>query len=153
MKSSIPIGQSFKFIPRPLDKDWDQEKSNCDLIYMASFWRETNRSRLKKKNLKESSWFGEPKRKLRSKVVHFFIFFLVFYSCCSNSVRLEEMLWIEDIVQSTQAPPFLTNLKVDMASFIDPHKVIIRKSAFLALPNAWNGGELKGGAKSGRLKR
>jgi hypothetical protein len=40
-----------------------------------------------------------------------------------------------------------------MASFIDPHKVIIRKSAFLALPNAWNGGELKGGAKSGRLKR
>jgi hypothetical protein len=51
-------------------------------------------------------------------------------------VRLEEMLWIEHIVQSTQAPPFLTNLKVDMASFIDPHKVIIRKSAFLALPNA-----------------
>ncbi len=54
----------------------------------------------------------------------FFHFLLVFYSCCSNSMRLEEMLWIEDIVQSTQAPPFLTNFKVDMASFIDPHKVI-----------------------------
>ncbi len=62
------------------------------------------------------------------------------------------MLSIEDIVQNTQAPPFLTNLKVDMASFIDPHKVIIRKNAFLTLPNAWNGGESKGGAKSGRLK-
>jgi hypothetical protein len=43
-------------------------------------------------------------------------------------VRLEEMLWIEDIVPSTQAPPIFDHLKVD--------KVIIKKSAFLALPNA-----------------
>jgi hypothetical protein len=39
-----------------------------------------------------------------------------------------------------------------MASFIDPNKVIIRKNAFLALPNARNGGESKGGVETRRLK-
>jgi hypothetical protein len=32
------------------------------------------------------------------------------------------------------------------------HKVVVRRSAFLALPSAHNGGELEGGAKSGGLK-
>jgi hypothetical protein len=37
--------------------------------------------------------------KIGSKVVHFFVFFFLivfFYLCCSNSVRMEDMLWIED---------------------------------------------------------
>ncbi len=62
------------------------------------------------------------------------------------------MLWIEDIVESTQTPPFLTNSKIDMAGFVDLHKMIARKNAFSALPSAWNEGELEGGAKSGGLK-
>ncbi len=62
------------------------------------------------------------------------------------------MLWIEDIVESTQVPSFSTNFRVDLASFVDPHKVVARRSAFLALPNVCNGGELEGGVKSGRLK-
>jgi hypothetical protein len=33
---------------------------------------------------------------------------------------MENMLWIEDIVQNTSTPPFLTNLKVDMAGLVDP---------------------------------
>jgi hypothetical protein len=40
-----------------------------------------------------------------------------------------------------------------MTSFVHPHKVIFRRSAFSAFPNAQNGGELEGGAESGRLKR
>jgi hypothetical protein len=40
----------------------------------------------KKKSLKESSWFGEPKCKLGSKVVHFF------YPSFSNFVRMKDML-------------------------------------------------------------
>jgi hypothetical protein len=36
-----------------------------------------------------------------------------------------------------------------MVSFVDPHKVVIRRNTF---SNARNGGELEGGAKSGRLK-
>jgi hypothetical protein len=46
------------------------------------------------------------------------------------------MLWIEDIIESTQAPPFLTNLKTDMANFVDPHKMVARNNAFSALPSA-----------------
>ncbi len=39
-----------------------------------------------------------------------------------------------------------------MAGFVDPHKVVARRCAYLAFPCAWNGGESKGGAKSGGLK-
>jgi len=38
-------------------------------------------------------------------------------------MRMEDMLWIEDINESTSILPFLTNSKVDMASFVHPHKV------------------------------
>ncbi len=43
---------------------------------------------------------------------------------------MEDMLVIQDIVESTPTPPFLTNSKVDMASFVDLHNVIARKNAF-----------------------
>jgi len=49
---------------------------------------------------------------------------------------MKDVLWIEDIVESTQVPPFLTNLKIAMASFVDPHKVVVRRNAFLTFPNA-----------------
>ncbi len=38
---------------------------------------------------------------------------------------MEDNLWIEDIVESTPTPPFLSNFKVDMINFIDPHKVLL----------------------------
>ncbi len=62
------------------------------------------------------------------------------------------MLWIKNIVESTQAPSFSTNSRTDLASFVDPHKVVARRSAFSALPSAHNGGELEAGVESGRLK-
>ncbi len=62
------------------------------------------------------------------------------------------MLWIEDIVESTQAPIFMTNSKVGMASFVDPHTVVVRRNAFWTLPSAWNEVESKGEVESGRLK-
>jgi hypothetical protein len=61
------------------------------------------------------------------------------------------MLWIEDTIESTLGPPFLTNSRIDMVGFMDPHNVIVRRNAFLDLPSAQNRGELEGGAKSGRL--
>jgi len=57
---------------------------------------------------------------------------------------MEEMQWIEDIVKSTRALPFLTNCRVGMVAFVNPHKVVARKNAFSALPSAQNGGELEG---------
>jgi hypothetical protein len=50
----------------------DQDKSNCDLVYMALFGRESL-GLDQKKTLKESSWFGKPKCKLGSKVGHVFV--------------------------------------------------------------------------------
>jgi len=52
-------------------------------------------------------------------------------------VKMADMLWIEDIVESIPTPPFLTNSKVDMVICVYPHKVVARRSA-------WNGGELEG---------
>ncbi len=40
------------------------------------------------------------------------------------------MLWIENIVESTPPLPFLINSRVDMANFVDPYKVVVRRSAF-----------------------
>jgi hypothetical protein len=50
-------------------------------------------------------------------------------------MKMEKMLWIEDIIESTQAPPFLTNFRVDMFGFVYPHKVVGRRNACLALPS------------------
>jgi len=63
------------------------------------------------------------------------------------------MLWIKDIVEGTQAPPFWTNSRVDMFGFVYPHKVVHRRNIFLVFPSARNGGELEGGAKNGSLMR
>jgi hypothetical protein len=88
---------------------------------------------MKNKSLNESSWFGEPKCKLGYKVAHFFIFlgffFIVFFPpCCSNLMKMENMLSIEDIVKSIPIPPFLTNSRIDMVGFVDPHKVVAKQS-------------------------
>ncbi len=41
------------------------------------------------------------------------------------------MLWIKDIVKRTLTPPFLTNSRVDMVDFVNLHKVVTRRNAFL----------------------
>jgi hypothetical protein len=43
---------------------------------------------------------------------------------------MKDMLCIEDIVESTSAPPFWTNLKVDMVGFVNLHKEVVRKITF-----------------------
>ncbi len=120
---------------------------------MTSFWRENQLVPTIKKNLKDSSWFGEPKCKFGSNIARFFVLFHCFLlTCCSNSMKMKDMLWIEDIVESTSTSPFLTNSRVDMVGFVDLHKVVARRSAFSAFPSAWNGVESEGGAKNEGLK-
>jgi hypothetical protein len=65
---------------------------------------------------------------------------------------MEDILWIENIVESTPTLHFFTNFKVGMVGFVNLHKVVARRNAFSALPSAQNEGELKSGAKSERLK-
>ncbi len=95
--------------------------------------------RTKKESLKESSWFGEPKCKLGSKVVQFFVFlfiFIVFFYPCLNSTRIKDVLWIEDIIESTSTFPFLINSRVDMVGFMDLDKVFAKRNAFSTFPIA-----------------
>jgi hypothetical protein len=40
---------------------------------------------------------------------------------------MKYMLWIEDIVESIVAPPFLTNFRVDMVGFVNFTKVVARR--------------------------
>ncbi len=46
----------------------------------------------------------------------------------------------------------MTNFRVDMVGFVDPHKVVVRRNAFSTFPSAQNGGELEGGENNGMLK-
>jgi hypothetical protein len=61
---------------------------------------------------------------------------------------MKNILWIANIVESKPTPLFFTNSIIDMASFVNPHKVVAKRNAFSAFPNAQNGIELEGGAKS-----
>jgi len=49
---------------------------------------------------------------------------------------MEEMLWIKDIVESPQAPQFLTNSRTDMFGFVYPHKMVAKRNIFLAFSSA-----------------
>jgi len=39
-----------------------------------------------------------------------------------------------------------------MASFVNPHKVVVKRNAFSAFPSAQNGIELEGGVESEKFK-
>jgi hypothetical protein len=67
-------------------------------------------------------------------------------------VRIADMSRIENIVENTPAPPVLTNFRVDMVGFVNPHKMIVRKSSFSVFLSARNGSEWKGESESERLK-
>ncbi len=41
-----------------------------------------------------------------------------------------EVLWIEEVVECTPTTLFLSNYNVDMAKFVDLHKVVAQKFAF-----------------------
>jgi hypothetical protein len=83
----------------------------------------------KKKSLRKACSLDNQNVKPRSKVVHFFfvVFFFLFFVFSLYFMKMEDMQWIEDVVQSTGTPLFLTNFKLDIASFVDPCKVVVKK--------------------------
>jgi hypothetical protein len=62
--------------------------------------------------MKKEGEFMAWRTKVQAKVqgYSFFHFFSLFHcflkNLCSNFVKMEEMLWIENIIESTQAPHF-----------------------------------------------
>jgi hypothetical protein len=68
---------------------------------------------------------------------------------------MEDILWIEDIVENAPNTPFLNTYTVGTIGLIDPHKVVVWRNTFLALENAQNESVSKMRIKSfghGRLK-
>jgi hypothetical protein len=51
---------------------------------------------------------------------------------------MEDISWLEDIVESTSTIPFLNTCNVGMVGFVDPHKVVVHKNAFPVLANVQN---------------
>jgi len=54
---------------------------------------------------------------------------------------MEDMIWLEDIGESTSTLPFLINSKVDLAGFVNLHKMAPTKNSFSHFQSAQNGGE------------
>jgi hypothetical protein len=48
---------------------------------------------------------------------------------------VENILWIEDIVESTPITSFFSTSSVDIVRFVDPCKVVVERSTFLTLVN------------------
>jgi hypothetical protein len=68
---------------------------------------------------------------LRLVISLFFAIFHFIFLHVLFIVKMEDMLWIEHNVGSTPTPPILTNFKVDMAGFVDLHKVVARSVCFV----------------------
>ncbi len=98
--------------------------------------------RTKKNILKDSSWFGEPKRKLRSKVVHFFNFFLLCFllsfKFCENG---KHIYGLRTLLKHIHSLIFWLVLKLTWLILWDPHKVVARKKTFSTFPSPWKGSE------------
>ncbi len=144
IKSSVPIGQEVYIGRWSLDKGPGpkQIKLWFSLHGIILERRKINWFITKKeKSLKESSWFGEPK--CCSISLLFLLFSNVFfYTCYSKFVKMEDMLWTEDIVDSAPAHPFLTNFRVDMVNFMNSRIMMVaQRGPFSAFPSARNGGE------------
>jgi hypothetical protein len=56
---------------------------------------------------------------------------------------MENISWIEDIIESTHNIPFFNTFSVDMARFSNPHKVVVQRNAFSILASAKNESVLK----------
>jgi hypothetical protein len=54
---------------------------------------------------------------------------------------MENMLWIEEIAESKPAPQFLTNSRIDIAGFVNPHKVVVSGKCIFSCSSAPNTGE------------
>ncbi len=62
---------------------------------------------------------------------------------------MEYISWMEeDIVECTPTIPILNTFSVGMVGFVDPHKVVIWKNAFIVLGNAQSDGVLEGRTES-----
>jgi hypothetical protein len=120
--------KSFKLVPRPLDKGPRSRQ--------FTLWFSLHGIILKGKPIdldqiffkKESSSFWELECKLRSTVVHFFVFSS--FSWVFKTQKWKTCYKLRTLLRTHKAPPILTNFGVDMVDFVHPHKVVAYRNAF-----------------------
>ncbi len=56
------------------------------------------------------------------------------------------------MLKAHQLPHFFIDSRIDMTSFVNPHKVIAKRNAFSAFPSVWNGVKLEGKVENEELK-
>ncbi len=76
------------------------------------------------------------------------LFFKVFFSLVLDVEIVQKWKtfhgWRKTLLSAhPPAIPFLNTSNVDMAGFLNPHKVVVRRNAFLVLGNAQNEGVLE----------
>jgi hypothetical protein len=141
--------ESHKWDPRPLDEDPRPIEAKLRWHLHGTILERNSISSNQKMGSRESSWFGEPRCKLGSKVVssivfHCFsrVFFHLFLKLklCKNGKHS----WMqEDIVECIPTIPFLSTSNVGTVGFVDPHKVVAQRHAFFILGNVQNDGVLE----------
>jgi hypothetical protein len=53
-----------------------------------------------------------------------------------NCAKIEDISWIEDVVDCTLTILFMNFFTIDMVGFVNPHKVVVQRGAFSTLANA-----------------
>jgi hypothetical protein len=90
---------------------------------------------------KGSSWFEEHLIcKLGSKVASPIILFCyplrpILFLIKKVVQELKDISWIEDVVECTPTILFMNNFTIDVVGFVNPHKVVVKRSAFSTLAN------------------
>ncbi len=85
---------------------------------------------------KGSSWFEEHLIcRLGSKIYFVIHYVPIFIPHLKNCARIEDISWIEDVVECTPIILFMIFKIIDMVGFVNPHKLVVQKSAFSNLAN------------------
>jgi hypothetical protein len=110
--------KSFKLVPRHLEKGLGPRQINVWFSLHGIILERkpiSPNQKKKKKNLQESSRFGKPKCKLKSKVVHFFVFCFFFVLL----LLVTQILWawktsykLRILLKTHQLPHFVSILKL-----------------------------------------
>ncbi len=87
----------------------------------------------KKKSLKKSSWFGEPKCKTKVQGFLFYFFSLFFFNPWVQILAEWKTCYeLKTLLRVNKLSHFLTNSQLDMLDFVDLHKMLVRRSAFFS---------------------
>jgi len=123
--------KSHKLDLKPLGEDLGPIQTNLKWHLHGIILKGNSIGPYQKMKLKGKLMVGKQKYKLGFNVVFFIVF------CCFSFVfevqiyaRMEDILWIENIVENTPTIYILSTCNVDMVGFVDSPKVVAWRNTF-----------------------